>query len=113
MVKISAAVLAAALLSMTASAVAQDAAPDPNPAEEAQTVPDDATVDAQFQCPETLADNDSRIEEYARFLAWAREAHPDWNFRKRLDVRYGLLRRHACAVTLANMASSTKPPFGP
>jgi hypothetical protein len=73
---------------------------------------DDAAFDAQFQCPETFADKDGRIDELERYQAWAREQHPDWNLRKRLDVRYGLLRRHACAVTLANVALSAQPPFG-
>ena len=72
---------------------------------------DDAAFDAQFQCPETLGDRDSRLEEIQRYQSWARDHHPDWNLKKRLDVRYGLLRRHACAVTLANVAASAKPPF--
>lgn len=74
---------------------------------------DDAAFDAQFQCPERLADRDGRIEEIQRYQAWARDHHPDWNLKKRLDVRYGLLRRHACAVTLANVAASSRAPFGP
>jgi hypothetical protein len=74
---------------------------------------DDAAYDAGFQCPETLAGDDQREEDLARFMDWARLRHPDWNFRKRLDVRYGLLRRHACAVTLANMSASAQPAFAP
>ncbi len=74
---------------------------------------DDATFDAQFQCPEAFADADARIDEFQRFDGWARLRHPDWNLRKRLDVRYGLLRRHACAVTLAKLVSSARPPFAP
>lgn len=73
---------------------------------------DDATFDTNFQCPETLADQDAREDELHRYVAWARATHPDWNFRKRLDVRYGLLRRHACAQTLANIAASARPAFG-
>ena len=73
----------------------------------------DATFDANFQCPETLPDKDSRIDEYVAWTRWARAAHPDWTFRKRLDVRYGLLRRHGCQTTLANISSSGKPAFGP
>ena len=73
----------------------------------------DATYDAGFQCPEGLGDPDAREEDLARFMEWAKLRHPDWNFRKRLDVRYGLLRRHACAVTLANIASSAQPAFAP
>ncbi|HUO89084.1 MAG TPA: hypothetical protein VMU08_07910 [Rhizomicrobium sp.] len=74
---------------------------------------DDATYDAGFQCPEGLGDPDAREEDLARFMAWAKLRHPDWNFRKRLDVRYGLLRRHACAVTLANITASAQPAFAP
>jgi hypothetical protein len=74
---------------------------------------DDTTYDAGFQCPETLADVDAREDDLARYMDWARLRHPDWTFRKRLDVRYGLLRRHACAVTLANVAASARPAFGP
>lgn len=74
---------------------------------------DDATYDAGFQCPETLAAVDAREDDLARYMDWARLRHPDWTFRKRLDVRYGLLRRHACAVTLANVAASARPAFGP
>lgn len=73
---------------------------------------DDASFDAQFQCPETITDADARIDEYARYAAWAKETHPDWTFKKRLDVRYGLLRRHACATTIAGIASSGRRPFG-
>jgi hypothetical protein len=73
---------------------------------------DDAAFDAQFQCPETISDRDARIDELQRYQDWARDHHPDWTLRKRLDVRYGLLRRHACAVTLANVAASAQPPFG-
>ena len=72
---------------------------------------DDASFDSQFQCPETLADRDARMDEALRYQAWARLNHPGWNLRKRMDVRYGLLRRHACAVTLANVAASARPPF--
>lgn len=73
----------------------------------------DAVFDAQFVCPETLADRDARIDEYEHYMDWAQEHHPDWNLRKRLDVRYGLLRRHECAQTLAHLASSQRPAFGP
>ncbi|HWD29352.1 MAG TPA: hypothetical protein VG387_19420 [Rhizomicrobium sp.] len=72
---------------------------------------DDAGFDAQFQCPETFRDADARIEEFQRYVEWTRETHPDWGFRKRLDVRYGLLRRHNCATTLAKIASSAQPAF--
>ena len=81
--------------------------------EDAVPLVDDATFDANFQCPETLADADAREAEIHRYLAWARAVHPDWNFRKRLDVRYGLLRRHACAQTMANIATAAHPAFGP
>jgi hypothetical protein len=73
---------------------------------------DDATFDSQFQCPETITDRDAQIDAVLAYESWAHENHPDWSFRKRLDVRYGLLRRHACAVTLANLAASARPPFG-
>jgi hypothetical protein len=72
---------------------------------------DDATFDAGFQCPETLADDESREDALARYMAWAGLRHPDWALRKRLDVRLGLLRRHACGATLANVAASARPPF--
>jgi hypothetical protein len=74
---------------------------------------DDATYDAGFQCPETLASPELAEDDLARFMAWAKLRHPDWNLRKRLDVRYGLLRRHGCAVTLANISSSSQPAFQP
>ena len=88
-------------------------ATDPDDTADAPALVDDTTFDAQFQCPETIADPDERVDEFARYVAWAKEVHPDWGFRKRLDVRYGLLRRHGCAVTLAKIASSERPPFGP
>ncbi len=100
-------IVALALLTGVAeTAAAQDASDN-------DAARDDAAFDAQFQCPETIADKDARLEEIERYQAWASEHHPDWNLRKRLDVRYGLLRRHACAVTLANVAASARPPFGP
>jgi len=74
---------------------------------------DDATIDAQFRCPETLVTADGRLDEIERYYVWARARHPDWNMKKRLDVRYGLLRRHACAMTLRNVASSVGPAFRP
>jgi hypothetical protein len=74
---------------------------------------DDATLDAQFRCPETLVTADGRLDEIERYYVWARARHPDWNMKKRLDVRYGLLRRHACTVTLRNVASSVGPAFRP
>jgi hypothetical protein len=77
------------------------------------SVIDDAAFDDQFQCPETLTDADVRLDQYQRYDGWARLRHPDWSLRKRLDVRYGLLRRHSCAVTLANIAASARPPFQP
>ena len=73
---------------------------------------DDAAFDAGFQCPQSYDNAESRMDEIARYFAWAKNRHPDWSFRKRLDVRYGLLRRHACTTTLANMASAARPPFG-
>jgi len=96
------------LCGVALAADGDDAAPSDAPAHV-----DDATFDANFQCPETLADQDTREAELHRYAAWARAVHPEWNFKKRLDVRYGLLRRHACAQTMANIASSTKPAFGP
>jgi hypothetical protein len=93
------------------AATAPAPATDDTPAPEHRGPLDDASFDAQFQCPETIRNADDRIEEMQRYVDWAREAHPDWSFRKRLDVRYGLLRRHACAQTLANIASSAQPAF--
>jgi hypothetical protein len=87
-----------------AAAATDDTAADRGPL-------DDATFDAQFQCPETIHDADARIEEMQRYVDWVREVHPDWTFRKRLDVRYGLLRRHGCAQTLAKIASSAQAAF--
>ena len=72
---------------------------------------DDQMFDSQFQCPESLASDDDRIDEYQRYLVWSRIRHPDWNFKKRMDVRYGLLRRHGCAATLRNVGSSAMPAF--
>lgn len=72
---------------------------------------DDAAFDAQFQCPETLATADDREEAFERYTAWARLRHPDWSFQQRLEVRTGLLRRHACAATLAKVTSSGQPAF--
>jgi hypothetical protein len=72
---------------------------------------DDASFDAQFECPETLATADEREEAFERYTTWTTLRHPDWNFRKRLDVRGGLLRRHACATTLANVSASALPAF--
>ena len=112
-------VLAAALTMLTAPAFAADgddtapAAAPPAAATDTATDTDndqgpldDAAFDARFQCPETYRDADARIEEFQRYVDWTREVHPDWNFRKRLDVRYGLLRRHACTATLQNIAAS-------
>ena len=72
---------------------------------------DDATYDAQFACPETLPTADDREEEFERYTAWTHLRHPDWNFRKRLEVRTSLLHRHACAATLAKMTDSAAPAF--
>jgi hypothetical protein len=93
-------------------ALAADSGGDIAPVE-TPAIADDATFDAQFQCPETISGADERIEEYARWTAWARAVHPDWNFKKRLDVRYALLKHHACAATLSNIAMSERPAFGP
>jgi hypothetical protein len=92
-----------------APAVAADLSGDPS----VLASIDDAAFDAQFQCPESLASDDDRIDENQRYLAWSRIRHPDWNFKKRMDVRYGLLRRHACAATLRNVGSSAMPAFPP
>jgi len=105
------AIALAAFTMLSGAALAADGDDAASPPD-APALLDDATFDANFQCPETLADQDAREDEFHRYLAWARAAHPDWSFRKRLDVRYGLLRRHACARTLANIASSARPPFG-
>jgi hypothetical protein len=92
------------------AAVNDDGAADTDAPAVAAT--DDATFDSQFQCPETITDRDGQIDEALRYQAWAHLNHPDWTLRKRMDVRYGLLRRHACTVTLANVAASALPPFG-
>jgi hypothetical protein len=97
-----------ALMLLTAAAAAGDLPDDPSLARI-----DDVAYDAGFQCPETLADPDQREEDLARFMIWAKLRHPDWNLKKRLDVRYGLLRRHGCTATLANITSSAKPAFAP
>ncbi len=104
----------AAMAPAPAAAIAPLATIAPAPIAEAPPpLLDDATFDAQFQCPETLADADAREDALHRYAAWAKETHPDWNLRKRMDVRYGLLRRHACVATMANIADSAKPPFRP
>lgn len=72
---------------------------------------DDQTYDAQFTCPETLPTADDREEEFERYTTWAHLRHPDWNFRKRLEVRTSLLRRHACTATLAKVTGSAAPAF--
>lgn len=102
-----------ALTAGAAFAASDDAAGDDTAAAAPPSVSDDASYDAQFQCPETLASRDARIAEYAGWTAWARQVHPNWNFKKRLDVRYGLLRRHGCAATLAAIANSERPAFSP
>jgi hypothetical protein len=112
-------VLAATLTMLAAPVFAADGDDDnaSAPAATADTATDDqgplddAAFDAQFQCPEAFHDADARIEEFQRYVDWARETHPDWNFRKRIDVRYGLLRRHNCAETLGKIASSAQPAF--
>ena len=101
-------VIALALLASAASAA--DTSPDDSVI---LAHIDDATYDAGFQCPETLASPELREDDLVRFMAWAKLRHPDWNLRKRLDVRYGLLRRHGCAATLANIATSSQPAFRP
>lgn len=98
---------AVAVLSMSVAAFADDTA------DQTAVAQQDADFDAQFVCPETISDHDARIEEFQTYMDWAKAHHPDWNLRKRLDVRYGLLRRHACATTLANLAASQRPAFGP
>jgi hypothetical protein len=72
---------------------------------------DDDAFDAQFVCPETLGTADDRLEAFERYTNWAHLRHPDWNFQKRLEVRASLLRRHACAATLANVVNSGQPAF--
>ncbi|MEJ1969068.1 MAG: hypothetical protein WDN03_10630 [Rhizomicrobium sp.] len=72
---------------------------------------DDASFDAAFQCPEALESADARTDAFERYLTWAHLRHPDWNFKKRLDVRTGLLRRHGCTATLANVSASAQPAF--
>ena len=104
------AIALAAFTMLSGAALAADS--DDTASSDAPALVDDATFDANFQCPETLADTDSREAEFHRYVAWAKAVHPDWTFRKRLDVRYGLLRRHACAQTLANIASSARRAFG-
>ncbi|MEI9995215.1 MAG: hypothetical protein WDM91_11520 [Rhizomicrobium sp.] len=109
--------VALSMLAVTAARAQDDSAPAiPPPAAPEAPDPlfalDDAGFDAQFQCPDPQSSPDARLEELARYTEWAKLHHPDWNFKKRLDVRYSLLRRHACAATLANIAASARPPFG-
>jgi hypothetical protein len=92
---------------MSVAALADDAS------DQSVMAQQDAEFDAQFVCPETITDRDARIEELQTYMDWAKTHHPDWNLRKRMDVRYGLLRRHACATTLANLAASQRPAFAP
>jgi hypothetical protein len=99
-----------AILMIGTPAFADDTTPDTTPPP-AAVASDDAGFDTQFQCPETITDRDAQIDEILGYQTWVRDHHPDWSFRKRLDVRYGLLRRHACAVTLANLAASARPAF--
>jgi hypothetical protein len=107
-------VLTAALLSLAATAAHAAAIGDADKADIDVLIladMDDASFDAQFQCPETLANADEREEAFERYTTWVTLRHADWNFRKRLDVRAGLLRRHACTTTLANVSASALPAF--
>jgi len=104
---VASAVVASCLL--FAAAVAAEHSPDTP----ALAAIDDQAFDSQFQCPESLASDDERIDEYQRYLVWSRIRHPDWSFKKRMDVRYGLLHRHGCAATLRNVGSSAMPAFPP
>jgi hypothetical protein len=98
--------IAAVLLSATPAFAQNDTGEVPAPA----MISDDS-FDAQFACPETIESADQRVEDLQHYMTWAKVNHPDWSLRKRLAVRYGLLRRHACTTTLANLAASALPPF--
>lgn len=102
-----------ALMLLTGAARAADADDTASGDQEILAGLDDIAVDSQFQCPETIADADAQEAEIQRYYAWAAVRHPEWNFRKRVDVRYGLLRRHACAATIAKVDASARPAFGP
>jgi hypothetical protein len=101
--------IALAAFSLAATWAAAEQSPDTS----ALSSIDDPAFDSRFQCPGALASDDDRIDEYQRYLAWSRVRHPDWSFKKRMDVRYGLLRRHGCAATLRNIGSSAMPAFPP
>jgi hypothetical protein len=72
---------------------------------------DDNAFDAQFRCPETLADDAARRHEIARFLKWAQLRHGGWSVGQTMTVRRGLLVKHQCAATLRNM--DTRPGANP
>ena len=102
--------LVAAAFLVVASAAPAFAQTDPGDVQALALISDEA-FDAQFQCPENETP-DQRTDDLQRYMSWAKVNHPDWSFRKRLDARYGLLRRHDCGETLSNLAASARPPFG-
>jgi hypothetical protein len=60
-----------------------------------------ATVNATFQCPEALANDEARATELKAFLDWMRSQHPGWSMPKVTGSRLYLLEAHHCDKTLA------------
>jgi hypothetical protein len=82
------------------AALAQDALIPPDAEQQKQAILklDDAGVDAQFQCPDTLP-NPERDEMWkiGLFLYWAKNKHPDWTYARTVEFRHELFIRHQCA----------------
>ncbi len=57
---------------------------------------DDAGIDAQFQCPETLPAPVDEIWKIGLFLYWAKNKHPDWTTDQAIEARHRLFVRHQC-----------------
>lgn len=66
-----------------------------------------------FQCPESLATPEERIDAVSAFVTWAQRAHPDWTLAEFTSYRMQLLVEHQCEATLATIRSRAQAESAP
>jgi hypothetical protein len=84
-------------------------APTPNPVSQESPPPlTDAALDAAFQCPEILANEDLRRQALLDYFHWAQIRHPNWSRADTVEFKKKLLIRHQCADSLRDLADYAK-----
>jgi len=56
----------------------------------------DATLDAQFKCPQELPSREAYVQDLVNWMGLAKRRHPDWTNERLANARHDMFVKHHC-----------------